>query len=262
MNSWKIPILHDDVNKWNHFPCYWSLVPGIHRPPVNSLTKASDAEFDIFFDMRLNKLLSKQSWGMWFETPLRPIWRHCNDSGLLHWLWGIMRLPWYRWIIRVTWLCIQQLQHTSTHQILLRWSPPDRSTSSWWLPMPWCHIGARPPATTMKTRLWVGGNVSYYATYISCDCHQTMIERAESLVIRGLVINPFLLICKYLTPTRPIQISKYIPTLHKITLVSDIGRLSYFGDWPEHVQGKFSRRGNCGAVQIHSVWVNVSTVVM
>ena len=45
--------------------------------------------FDIFFDLRLNKLLSKQSWGMWFETPLRPIWRHCNDSGSLHWLWGI-----------------------------------------------------------------------------------------------------------------------------------------------------------------------------
>ena len=25
--------------------------------------------FDIFFDLRLNKRLSKQSWGWWFETP-------------------------------------------------------------------------------------------------------------------------------------------------------------------------------------------------
>ena len=34
--------------------------------------------FDVFFDMRLNKRLSKQSWGFWFETPSRPLWRHCN----------------------------------------------------------------------------------------------------------------------------------------------------------------------------------------
>ena len=35
--------------------------------------------FDIFFDLRLHKRLSKQSWGWWFETPSRPLWRHCND---------------------------------------------------------------------------------------------------------------------------------------------------------------------------------------
>ena len=34
--------------------------------------------FDIFFDLCLNKRLSKQSWGWWFETPWHPIWRHCN----------------------------------------------------------------------------------------------------------------------------------------------------------------------------------------
>ena len=35
--------------------------------------------FDVFFDLRLDKRLSKQSWGRWFETPSRPLWRHCND---------------------------------------------------------------------------------------------------------------------------------------------------------------------------------------
>ena len=35
--------------------------------------------FDIFFDLRLNKRLSKQSWGWLFETPSRSLWRHCND---------------------------------------------------------------------------------------------------------------------------------------------------------------------------------------
>ena len=41
-------------------------------------TKASDAELWCF-DLRLNKRLSKQSWGWWFETPSRSLWRHCND---------------------------------------------------------------------------------------------------------------------------------------------------------------------------------------
>ena len=38
--------------------------------------------FHIFFDMRLNKRLSKQSRGWWFETPSCPLWRHCNDHKL------------------------------------------------------------------------------------------------------------------------------------------------------------------------------------
>ena len=36
--------------------------------------------FDVFFDLRLNKRLSKQSWGWWFETPLRSLWRQRNGS--------------------------------------------------------------------------------------------------------------------------------------------------------------------------------------
>ena len=32
----------------------------------------------VFFDLRLNKRLSKQWWGWWFETPSSPLCRHCN----------------------------------------------------------------------------------------------------------------------------------------------------------------------------------------
>ena len=35
--------------------------------------------FDASFDLRLNKRLHKQSWGRWFETPSRSLWRHRND---------------------------------------------------------------------------------------------------------------------------------------------------------------------------------------
>ena len=41
-------------------------------------TKPVTRSFDVFFDLRMNKRLSKQSWGWWFETPSRPLWRHCN----------------------------------------------------------------------------------------------------------------------------------------------------------------------------------------
>ena len=37
--------------------------------------------FDVFFDLRLNKQLSKQPWGWWFETLSWSLWRHCN----VHW---------------------------------------------------------------------------------------------------------------------------------------------------------------------------------
>ena len=35
--------------------------------------------FDVFFDLRLNKRLSKQSWGWWYEKPSRSLWRQCNE---------------------------------------------------------------------------------------------------------------------------------------------------------------------------------------
>ena len=35
--------------------------------------------FDVFFDLRLNRRLSKQSWGWWLETPSGLLWSHCND---------------------------------------------------------------------------------------------------------------------------------------------------------------------------------------
>ena len=36
--------------------------------------------FDVFFDLRLIKRLSKHSRGWWFETLSRPLWWHCNDN--------------------------------------------------------------------------------------------------------------------------------------------------------------------------------------
>ena len=38
--------------------------------------------FDVFFDLHLNKWLSKQPRGWWFETQSWSIWRHCNANRL------------------------------------------------------------------------------------------------------------------------------------------------------------------------------------
>ena len=41
--------------------------------------------FDVFFDLRLNKRLSKQTRGWWFETQSCSLWRHCNDWASHSW---------------------------------------------------------------------------------------------------------------------------------------------------------------------------------
>ena len=51
-----------------------------HKRPVTR-------NFDVFFDLRLNKRLSKQWWGWWFETLSRPLWRHCDATSFRVMTW-------------------------------------------------------------------------------------------------------------------------------------------------------------------------------
>ena len=69
---------------WSHqmeiFSALLALCAG--NSPVNGKFLAQrrvTQSFDVFFDLRLNKWLSKQPWGWWFETPSWSLWRHCND---------------------------------------------------------------------------------------------------------------------------------------------------------------------------------------
>ena len=56
-------------------------------PAQRPLTRS----FDVFFDPRLNKRLSKQSWGWWFKTLSRPLWRHCYDMAWCYHRWLFRR---------------------------------------------------------------------------------------------------------------------------------------------------------------------------
>ena len=60
---------HEDVIKWNIFRVtglLWGESNGYQWIP---LLKASARGFYVSFDLRLNKLLNKQSRRRWFETP-------------------------------------------------------------------------------------------------------------------------------------------------------------------------------------------------
>ena len=68
---------------WRHqmetFSALLAICAGNHQSPVNFPAQRSvTRSFDVFFDLRLYKRLSKQSWGLWFETLSCPSWRHCN----------------------------------------------------------------------------------------------------------------------------------------------------------------------------------------
>ena len=75
---WRSCACHDDVIKWKHFPRYWPFLRRIHRSPVNSPHKGQWRGTLMFFYLNLNKQLSKQSRGWWFETQSGSLWRQCN----------------------------------------------------------------------------------------------------------------------------------------------------------------------------------------
>ena len=65
--------------------------------------------FDVFFDRRLNKRLSKQWWCWWFEMLSRELWRHCNDKKRCWYclafagVQAIGHLTWLIWVNDITW---------------------------------------------------------------------------------------------------------------------------------------------------------------
>ena len=71
---------HDDVIKWKHFSALLALYAG-NSPVTGEFPSQRPVTriVDVFFDLRLNIRLSKQSRPRWFETPSRSLWRYCNN---------------------------------------------------------------------------------------------------------------------------------------------------------------------------------------
>ena len=78
-NSWSpANMMSSNIFRVTGHLCGVSQVTG-EFPAQRPVTRS----FDIFFDLRLNKRLSKQSWCWWFETPSRSLWRHCNEMTVI-----------------------------------------------------------------------------------------------------------------------------------------------------------------------------------
>ena len=94
--------------------------------------------FDVFFDLRPNKRLSKQPWGWWFETPSWSLWRQCNvylnsatgdvwqvtglSIVLTITLWEAIKAHWYQVIIELNVTLFKQWNHLSNFEFT--WKMP------------------------------------------------------------------------------------------------------------------------------------------
>ena len=85
-----------------------SPVPG-EFPAQRPVTRS----FDVFFDLCLNKQLSKQSWGWWFETPSRPLRRHRDEEGCANCLTCVRLIEIYILAISLSPACFFNLYMTN-----------------------------------------------------------------------------------------------------------------------------------------------------
>ena len=79
--------VYSSESRWRHQREAFSVLLALceRNPPVTGgfpSKRPATWSFDVFFDLRLNKRLSKQSRRRWFEMASRSLWRHCNDTPL------------------------------------------------------------------------------------------------------------------------------------------------------------------------------------
>ena len=86
--------LSQNISWWRHqmelFSALLALCAG-NSPVIGEFPSQRPVtrSFDAFFDLGLNKRLSKQSMSRWFETPSRSLWRHCSATVYIQHIVGI-----------------------------------------------------------------------------------------------------------------------------------------------------------------------------
>ena len=96
------------------------------KPRVTSVSTSQrpvTQSFDVFFDLRLNKRLSKQGRRWRFETPPHSLWRHCNSHprvrGWKGWFFGLIRntdpFDDKSTLVHVITWCSQATSHNQNH---------------------------------------------------------------------------------------------------------------------------------------------------
>ena len=134
--------------------------PGTQRPVTRTL--------DIFFDLRLNKRLSKQSWGWWFNTLPRPLRRHTNYS--CH-----SRVD----IVAFDGMAPVWCQGICNHHVNVGRSSHFRTTQLKVFPTPWHVMGCLGPPSSQICQ--VRGQYYYQdASHISINYRQTHSRSLET----------------------------------------------------------------------------------
>ena len=75
-NDWKVIMMTS--SNGNFFRVTGPLCGEFTGPGEFPTQRPVTQSFAVFFDMRLNKRLSKQQWSWWFETPSWSLWRNGN----------------------------------------------------------------------------------------------------------------------------------------------------------------------------------------
>ena len=99
-------VFQDDVMEMETFSTLLALVEGNSMvtgefPSQRPVTQS----FDVFFDQRLNKRLSKPSRHRWFEMSPRSLWRHCTVGPYLL-IGGPFLGLWFYWHL-VVWFFLR-----------------------------------------------------------------------------------------------------------------------------------------------------------
>ena len=124
---WMPPTKASDVELWHDqmetFSALLALCVG--NSPVTGefpSQRPVTQSFDVFFDLSLNKQLSKQSRCWWFEMPLHWLWHHCYDKDRCR-VMTDSRFHWYRGLIFERWIQFVWNPHTRHSLATMSWWP-------------------------------------------------------------------------------------------------------------------------------------------
>ena len=152
---------HDDVIKWKHFRVTGNLWREFTVTGEFPAQKPVTRIFDVFIHLRLNKQLSKQWYGWWFDTPSHPLGRHCN--GMLIYVvfclgWPLTSYFWQPWL---------QLQLWQVFWISISTPAPE-------VPTPTPVLGNWSPNPTLEFRLDLIANPQLAVTLPTVDTQLAM----------------------------------------------------------------------------------------
>ena len=124
-------------------------IPHTQRPVTRS--------FDVFFDLRPNKWLSKLWWGWWFKTPSCPLWRHCNDKTRKCYEWYAEWVPnnYLTHLPLVLHICVIKLGQHWFSWWLVACSAPRHYLNQWWLIVNWTLSNKLQWNSNLNTNLFI-----------------------------------------------------------------------------------------------------------